>query len=142
MITLRLSEGDLVLNGGSFAVISGPDKVRQDLSFALREALGVDRFHPRWGSLLDSFVGEPTTSRLQARVVDEARRVVGNYRLVQQDRMEQDSREGRPSRYGSGEVIHDVTSITATQNTDRIIVKIDLLLLSGEDISILTQTGP
>lgn len=142
MHTLRLSEGDLVLSGATYATITGPDKVRQDLSFALREALGVDRFHPRWGSLLDSFIGEPNSHRLQFRITDEARRVVNNYQLVQQDRIEQDAREGRPSRYGAGEVIQEVASITSTQDGDTTVLRIDLRLLSGDDLTVLTQVGP
>ena len=81
--SLALGNGDLVQNGSSLAIVYGTNKLVQDMTCWLEERLGVDRFHPRYGSVLPNFIGGMVTASTQAGVQSEIDRVLGNYQAVQ-----------------------------------------------------------
>ena len=85
MKTLAVQDGDLVLGASGYATTRGLSKTVQDLSVALRERFGVDRFHPKWGSGLDSLLGRPIDVLTRMRLESEARRVINNYMVVQRE---------------------------------------------------------
>ena len=66
MKSFALQNGDLVLGQGGLLTVTGPSKVRQDLSIAMREPVGCDRFHPNWGSVLPNYIGEPITTQIES----------------------------------------------------------------------------
>src|SRR5580765_2103723 len=82
---LAVVDGDLVLSGGSLLTLSGPARIKQDLSFALHDEYGADPNHPYWGSILDRFIGQPLTPSLQQQVTAEVQRILNNYIAVQAD---------------------------------------------------------
>lgn len=141
MKTLLLDDGDLVLGSGSFETVTGPTKLRQDLSYAMREPIGTDRFHPGWGSILPSLVGEPITDTLLTRVEGEVRRVLDNYVVVQRDRMSRDRRSGQPSRFTSGEVIDTVKAVSVRPDWDRVHVRADIRTLTADEVVVFTVRG-
>lgn len=57
---LKLKNGDLVLaNGGDLSIVSGNQKIRQDIVKILLTKLGDNRFHSRYGSDVGSLkIGE------------------------------------------------------------------------------------
>ena len=79
MKTLALQHGDLVIDGaGSYAMVSGAARIRQDLTLALLEEYGTDRFHPKFGSIIKEYLGNAISSDLQQLVKAEVNRVVQN----------------------------------------------------------------
>ena len=141
MKTLLLNDGDIVLDSGSYETVTGPAKLRQDLDLAMREPLGIDRFHPRWGSRLPTMVGDPITPSLVTRIEGEARRILENYIAVQRDRMARDARNGRRPRYASGEVIDRVASIQVRPEWDAVHLRAEIRTLTADEVVVLTVRG-
>ncbi len=138
MQTFRLTDGDIVLTSGSYAMVTGPEKLRQDLLYAISEPLGIDRFHPRWGSLLPSFIGGQVDEATQARVTAEVRRIISNYAAIQKDRIGRDALQGRRSRYGTGEVIDRVIGVDVVPEMTKLHLRIVLKTLSQREITLVT----
>lgn len=126
MRSLQVINGDLVIEGGALSTVEGTAKVEQDLGLALREPYGGDRFHPSWGSVLDRFIGTTIDEATPVLIEAEARRVVRNYVALQQNQLQQDSREGRPSRYGANEVVVRVSGVGIGQEQDRLNLNLKL----------------
>lgn len=94
MKTLAIMDGDFALGSHGYKTVSGLNKTVQDLGIALREHFGVDRFHPKWGSALDSLLGQPIDGLSTMRLESEVRRVVSNYMTVQRERATQTHGDG------------------------------------------------
>lgn len=138
MKTFLIDNGDLVLSSGSFAEVTGQAKLTQDLGLAMREPLGVDRFHPRWGSQLHLFLGLPATPEAGQRIQAEVQRVLDNAMAIQQDNMRADASAGRPSRYGTGEVINRVKDVRTRQEYDAFHVRVSLQTLSSDEVVLVS----
>jgi phage baseplate assembly protein W len=76
--TLALVQGDLSPAPGGYLMYEGPQKIHQDLALALQEAYGGDKLHPRWGSILQNFIGLPMTDDVKNKVLSEINRVISN----------------------------------------------------------------
>jgi phage baseplate assembly protein W len=138
MQTFAIVNGDIRMSSGSYAVVTGEAKLRQDLSFALREPMGIDRFHPRWGSTLSEMVGEAVSERSSAAVEAEARRVVETYARVQADRLNTDATNRQVSRFSTGEVIRSIDSVQVRQEYDRLHLRIALTTMSRAEVVLMT----
>lgn len=138
MKTLQITDGDLVLNSGSYGEVTGEAKLTQDLALALREPLGSDRFHTRWGSQLDRLLGHPITPELAQKIKWETERVVDNYMAVQRDNINRDATIGSRSRYGTGEVVNQVKEVLVRQQLDSFHVKVVLTTLTGNEVALIT----
>lgn len=141
MQTLMIRDGDLVLGPAGFATVSGTAKVFQDLSHAVREPYGSDRFHPRWGSVLPEMIGRRFTGEMRLLIASEITRLVQNYMLTHQEVMQRDAGAGRKQRYRTGEIVSEVKDIDAIPHPswpDRIIVRATVVTLTGEQISLLS----
>jgi len=136
--TLQIKNGDLVIGSGGYATVTGSAKLRQDLSVAVREPYGCDRFHPRWGSMLSGFVGGVLDKYAASAVSGEVNRIIGNYVAVQHDQMTVAASQGMKVRYSTGEVVSAVTKIDTRQSFDRLYVRASLTTMSGEQIDIMT----
>ena len=140
MHDLALSNGDIVLGESGHALVSGSQRVLQSLTTGLKESYGVDRFHPRWGSALDSFVGSMTSrGTVPLMVESEVRRVVELWAqsqfLLFREQME------RPSAvrgsFAAGEVISGIQSVDVTALLDKVTVRVRLKMLSGETVTMM-----
>lgn len=131
MKQLALRNGDLVISGGSFAMVDGQAKVRQDLGCAMREPIGVDRFHPAWGSTLQSFVGKPIDETTEGLVRAEVQRVVNNYVLTRVAQMQERQIDGLQLQMGASEVVTDLKGVEIHQKQDRYNLRIHLGTLAG-----------
>lgn len=138
MKTFALHDGDLVLDSGSYTEVTGHEKLTQDLGNALREFVGVDRFHRRWGSQLPAFIGQPADEWVAQRITEEATRVIGNAMAVQRDLMARDASRGRPPRFGSSEVIEKIKSIQVQQEYSTFHVRIVLTTLTAGEVVLIT----
>lgn len=139
MESLALVQRDLVLTGGQYLMVSGSDKIRQDLTLALREDYGSDPYHPYWGSVLQRFIGHPLTPEVQQLVQTEVRRVLRNYIAVQSDLIRADSASGARSRFDTSDVVQAVENIAVTITGDRIDIVLTLQTQSGQTVTIRRQ---
>lgn len=137
MLALAVVNGDLAIGPGGYAQVTGVDKVRQDLSIALREPLGIDRFHSGWGSLLDSDLGQPIDQDLAVSIRSEVIRIVQNYMAVQQSRLAADTAGGGRTRLRPDEIVQSIEDVNVKQVTDRFFVRLNLKTGGGLKVSIL-----
>lgn len=136
MKTLALVQGDLSPAPGGYLLYSGVPKIYQDLTMALQEEYGADTIHPRWGSILKRYVGQPLTPDTQAKVVTEINRVLNNYISVQNAKIKADNLSGNASSLTSDDVVQSVSSITANPMYDSLVISVILQTISRQDISI------
>jgi phage baseplate assembly protein W len=133
--TLALVNGDLVATATGHATVSGTSKVRQDLSLALGEPWGTDRFHAdRWGSVLMDYIGTPITDDLQFQVRSEVLRAISQYIAIQDTEIYRDQTRGTRSRYATADVVRQVTGIEVTPEMDKIRIRVDLVTQAGAEV--------
>jgi hypothetical protein len=133
---LAVVDGDLVLAGNSYLTLSGPAKITQDLTFAIKEAYGSDPFHPHWGSILDRFIGQPITATLQQQITDEVQRIVTNYIAVQTDMVNSAVSAGLVSQLDTSDVVQSVQNVDVQVTADKIAVTATLQAMSGASITV------
>lgn len=136
MKTLALANGDLVIGSHGHQTISGAPKIRQDLALALGEPLGNDRFHRLWGSTLPAYIGQPISDTTQAEIQAEAQRVINQYISVHDEYIVADQQVGGRSRFGTADVVSEVTAISVNQDFDTIRVGVSLRTLAGTTITV------
>lgn len=136
MKTFALVKGDLSPAPGGYLMFEGAAKIHQDLALALQEAYGGDALHPRWGSILQSMIGEPLTPSLRQAILTEVNRVLSNYIAVQNARIIQDSNNHSLSALTTDDVVASVTNTTAQQVYDSIVISVGLQTVSRQSIQI------
>ena len=137
MKTPLLSDGDLVIGTNSdLQMATGLTKVAQDVRGALLEPIGNDRFHPGWGSSLDTYIGAPALVDVEQTVLTEVNRVVGNLAAVQRDQIESQALQGGDTTWSTDEVLAGVTGVSVQQSTDTVAVAITLGTVAGETTTI------
>jgi hypothetical protein len=136
MFTLLVQNGDLQIGATGFATLNGPAKIYQDLTISTLEPYGCDRFHPRWGSMLSTYIGDTITEVEESMIEAEISRLVNNYILVQQDNIISESALGLQSQYSTNEVVGSVESVNVVQNQDYLTVKVLVLTISGEQVTL------
>lgn len=80
--SLAVANGDLVTQGSELLIVSGSGKLKQDLELWLLTRYGSSRFHPTFGSALQSFIGGVIGSATHANTYNEILRVLTNYQAV------------------------------------------------------------
>lgn len=139
MKTLALQGGDLVVGPSGHVTIKGNSKIRQDLSLALGEIYGNDRFHPTWGSTLPNYIGRPNRGDMEMLVKSEIGRVVQVYIDGQQAQIALDTVAGNRSRFTTSDVVARLDDIQTSITLDTIYVKLFLTSQAQEQLS-LTRT--
>jgi hypothetical protein len=139
--TLALQHGDLVLASSGHRTLDGASKVLQDLRGALLEPMGTDRFHPAFGSVLGSHVGEPISEFTGHDLRAEVQRVVDAYAGVQRDRLERDALSGRRSRYKTDDVLANLQTVSTRQMGDRIYLQVVLRTAADTSVTLNTSVG-
>jgi phage baseplate assembly protein W len=137
--TLALVNGDLMPAQGGYLLYSGVDRIRQDLTLALLEDYGYDRFHPRWGSVIKQYIGNVITPQLQSLVRAEVNRIVQNYIAIQQAEVLRDSQVDVVGRFSTSDVVRSLLSIKTTIEMDRIDVQLALETLARTSVTIKRQ---
>lgn len=142
MQSLGLIQGDLAISGnGDYFTVSGVERIRQDLTLALTEELGSDRFHPGWGSIVKEYLGQPITAELQQAVRAEVNRVAQNYIVLQQQEVLRDSQYDVAGRFDTSDVVRNVSDIQVRTLYDAIYVSATLTTLARETVTISRQVG-
>lgn len=142
MKTFAIRDGDLRVEGGNYAMVEGSKKVFQDLSMAVGEPIGNDRFHPNWGTTLDRYIGGVFNAETELLVRTEIFRVVRNYVEAQQAAMTARSMRGQRSPYSSEEVVRGLGGVQIDQRFDRINVKITIQTGGTEPVVLEANVRP
>jgi phage baseplate assembly protein W len=137
--SLALINGDLMLAQGGYQTHTGAARIKQDLTLALREEYGSDRFHPRWGSILMRYIGQVITPQLESLVRAEVNRVVQNYIAVQRAEILRDTQVDVANRFSTSDVVQQILAINTTLYMDTINVSLALQTLSRETVTIKRQ---
>ncbi|PPS89489.1 hypothetical protein [Streptomyces sp. MH60] len=137
MKTLALVGGDLALGEGGYRTVTGAPRIRQDLGLALAEPFGHDPYHPEFGSVLASHIGEPLTAELELLVRSEIVRVIQQYVDAQQAQIAADALSRSRSRFSYQDVVKEVTSINTELQYDTLKVTIALKTQSGATVKVL-----
>lgn len=137
--TLALHNGDLMPAQGGYLLYTGVDRIRQDLTLALLEDYGTDRFHPRWGSVIKQYIGNVITPQLEALVRAEINRIVQNYIAIQQAEVLRDSQVDIKGRFTTSDVVRSLLAINASIYLDRINIALALETMSRASVTIKRQ---
>lgn len=140
MEQLGLVHGDLMIGtDGSYLMVTGADRIRQDLTIALNDVFGTDRFHPSWGSIITSYLGTVNDPQVQTLVKAEVNRVLQNYLSITQSGVVQQSMVDLRSPQGSystDDVVRSVESIRVSATMDTIYITATLKTLAGRSITL------
>jgi phage baseplate assembly protein W len=142
MQSLALVQGDLAIDGtGDYLTFSGVDRIRQDLTLALTEEFGSNRFHPTWGSIIKQYLGQQLTPEVEQAVKAEVNRVVQNYIVLQQQEVLRDSQIDVAGRFDTSDVVRNVSDIMSRVLLDTIYVSATVTTLARETVTISRQVG-
>lgn len=141
--SLRVSNGDLVLDGTKYGTVANENKLLQDFRHFLLERMGSDPDHPWYGSLLDggikpngqaveSVIAGTNWPTIQIRIESDIRRIGAQYQGMQLERAKRDRSRYNRSTLGLGEVLAAINEITFSQQADALYVNI--FIQSGRDI--------
>lgn len=145
--SLHLRNGDLNFAGpGGYAVVSGRQKLIQDLKNWLLEPQGSDPFHPEYGSILngnaagmpeaEDFIGSVLTSEKLIQIEAEVRRVLGAYQRQQLDRLNQEVISyGGKNTFSQGEILYSVEAVDVHQVADTVLVRVSITTGDGSQLS-------
>ena len=134
--SLAVIDGDLAQRGSSLAIVYGVDKLRQDLSLWITERRGIDRFHPKMGSILPDFIGSLITDSTKSQIQTEIMRVLQQYQSVQMQ-----SLKSAPQNYSYSEILYSVNAINVALSFDTIYASIDVSALDGASSIVAVAQG-
>jgi len=142
MRTLALVHGDLVVQtDGNYQFYSGASRIKQDLTLALTEEFGFDRFHPRYGSTIRSYLGQIISPELESLVQAEVNRVLQNYIIEQQQSVLRDTVVDVQGVFNTSDVVRSVDNITVRALLDTIYLSATLTTLARESITVARQVS-
>lgn len=140
MKTLALINGDLAIGtNGAYLLYSGVSRIKQDLTLALTEEYGTDRFHPTYGSIVQSYLGQVLSAELMQLVRAEVNRVLQNYLVIQQNEVLRDTLIDVANRFDTSDVVQAVDNVSARAVLDTIYLSATLTTLSRETVTISRQ---
>lgn len=140
MRTLALINGDLSINpDGSYLLYNGAARIRQDLQLALSEEYGTDRFHPTFGSIVRSYLGNPISAQTEQLVRAEVNRIIQNYIVLQQNEVIQDTVVDVAGRFDTSDVVRNVEKVEAKTLLDAIYIHATLITLARKTVTISKQ---
>lgn len=135
--SLRISNGDLVLDENKFGTVAHENKLVQDFRHYILERMGTDPDHPWYGSLIDGGL-KPTGQEVESviagtswntiilRIEADIRRIGTQYQRQQLDRAKRDRDRYQRSTLTMGEVLAAITDITFSQSADALYVTVYL----------------
>lgn len=150
--SLKLANGDLSLQGGSYETASGAEKLLQDLRCAVAEPVGTDSMHLDYGSVIDggrlpsgevvpSPIGETDQRKAAQMVETEIRRIVQQYKVGQLARIRQDNTTYGRSTINPDEVIQSISGINTIIFLDGIYVQVKVQTYTGQTLNLNFPIG-
>ena len=146
--SLRVCNGDLILDGASFGIVANENKLLQDFRHFILERMGTDLDHRWYGSLLDggtmengreveSVIAGTNWPAIQLRIEADLRRIGAQYQRMQLDRAKRDRSRYNRSTLTLGEVLAAITSISFSQQADALYVQVGIQ--SGRENSTVVE---
>lgn len=142
MKTFQVQNGDLVLSNGSFATVEGAAKVQQDLGMAVATPYGSDPFHPKYGSVIQSHIGEATGPMTDLMVRSEISRVISNYQAIQTATVNSYTSKGQRPPFGEHELVDTIQTIQVQQDYDTLEVSAVITTMSGYSMPVQATVTP
>lgn len=135
--SLSVINGDLVLSGTKFGVVSNENKLVQDFRHYLLERMGTDPAYPWYGSLIDggtkpngqmvtSVISDTDWPSVTLRIESEIRRIANLYQRKQIERAQSDRNRYNRSTLTMGEILAAIVNIGFQQQADALFVTITL----------------
>lgn len=148
--SLKITNGDLSIGSGrSFELVTGSDKLGQDLRLWVLEKLGTDSATPNYGTTIDggtiqgqeveSLIGQILTEERVDSVREQINSLLLQYQQNQLARIQNDLVNFGQKTLTDDEIIQVVNSIQAVGVGDVIVCRVTLTTPSG---SILKITIP
>lgn len=152
--SFHLSQGDLNPAGhNGAAIVTGQNKLIQDLRNALLEPRGTDPANPAYGSTLDgglnpdgsvtaTNIGEPITRERMARIEAEVRRVLSTHQTEQLERIKRENAKyGGKTTVTPAELLHDIVSVDTVSIMDTVLVRCNIRTQQGRILSVTQAAG-
>lgn len=146
--SLHIKEGDLSLGGpAGYSVVSGQQKLVQDVKNWMLEERGTDPLHSDYGSTLDggtlpdgstvvSNIGQNITRNRLLDVESELRRVLFAYQQQQLERLRREHIQLRgKNTFAPGEILFAVDRVEVQQIGDTVLAQIIARTESGQAIT-------
>ncbi len=135
--SIKVDNGDLSITAGRFDLVSGTEKLKQDLTLWLTERYQDDRFHPTYGSILDGYIGGVIqASDTIVRVQSETFRVLSNYQKIQLARFKES-----PSKFEPSELLQAVNGVDVSLSYDKVIVLVRITTAARTTTSVSVNFG-
>ena len=119
--SLAVSNGDLVVKGSQLGIVSGTQKLSQDLQIWLYSRFGSDMMHPTFGSVLESWIGGVIQKSTQANVYNEVLRVLNNYQSMQYQLF-----QASPQLFSVAELLYSIDNVDVSITYDTVYVTIQV----------------
>jgi len=141
--SLQIIDGDLVLNNRAFSLVSGQDKLFQDLKLMIEEPLGTDPLAPNYGSALDGdwsggveispYIGGTMNQVTLSEISSEVQRVLQQYQADQLSTIQTEGLQyqGRTS-LTDDQIIYTIDSVSVSAVQDVVIVQVIITTLAGQ----------
>lgn len=151
--SLRVSNGDFVLDGTHFGTVTHENKLTQDLRHFLLTRMGTDPQSPTYGSLIDggvkpngqeveSVIARTDWGQVKLELSAEIRRIAAQYQRTQVERAKRDRLRYNKSTLTPGEILLAINDIRFVQNADALLVTIVLQSGRGQDINLDLELPP
>ena len=145
--SLMIANGDLSVAGRSLQVVSGQDKLLQDLMCWILEPVGTDPATPTAGSTLDggivngqfipSYIGDVFSTMGQLAIQAEVEGIVKNYQTYQLQKMQGEAYQyGGKTTLTQDEVISSIDNVTSTFTGGVLIVQVFITTLSNTSLQV------
>lgn len=146
--SFRILNGDLALTGDrTFDIVSGRDKLIQDLTLWVLERIGSDPLTPTFGSTLDggiingaevpSFIGEVMTQGRINEIRAEVNNLLNQYQQLQLAKIQAETVQyGGSTTLDPDEVLKSIDSITTATSGTIIIVRVALTTLGNSQLQL------
>lgn len=134
--SLQIANGDLVQQGSTLSIVSGINKLTQDMTLWLSERYGIDRFHPAYGSNFHNYIGGIISYGTQSMVYNEALRVLDNYQKIQFMAF-----KANPSLFSLSELLYSINAINVAINFDTVNVSVSVSNGQQQQASITVAQG-
>lgn len=137
--SFTLLNGDLQISGGGYGVVSGKQKLLQDLRCWILEEIGTDPATPSFGSkfLADyddgGFIGGLASQAMTMEIYSEVQDILERYQRLQLSKIQDETaRYQGQHTLSPEEIIEEVDSIETTWFGTLILVRVSLFTLAGD----------
>lgn len=146
--SLQLSNGDLILGAGrSLGLVSGKDKLLQDLSLWVLERIGVDPATPSYGNLLDGgivndteipgFIGEIVGQNILNEIRNEVLDILQRYQAMQYEKIRRETLAYIGlNTLDEDEVLQNINSVKVTSVGTTVLVQVIITTLAGSNVKL------